>query len=69
MLKEEENPKKEKIPNEKPYPEGDVLNEYFRYSILQRSEETLKAHQAIRAMLMEIIKKDELDGEQNVSKK
>jgi hypothetical protein len=69
MLKEEESPKKEKIPNEKPYPEGDVLNEYFRYSILQRSEETLKAHQAIRAMLMEIIKKDELDGEQNVSKK
>ena len=69
MLKEEENPKKEKISNEKPYPEGDVLNEYFRYSILQRSEETLKAHQAIRAMLMEIIKKDELDGEQNVSKK
>jgi hypothetical protein len=69
MLKEEENPKKEKIPNEKPYPEGDVLNEYFRYSILQKSEETLKAHQTIRAMLMEIIKKDELDGEQNVSKK
>lgn len=69
MLKEEENPKKEKIPNEKPYPEGDVLEEYFRASILRRSEETREAHQTIRAMLMEIIKKDELDGEQNVSGK
>ena len=69
MLKEEEIPKKEKIPNEKPYPEGDVLEEYFRASILRRSEETSEAHQAIRAMLMEILKKDKLDGEQNVSEK
>ncbi len=69
MLKEEEIPKEEKAPKEKPYPEGDVLEEYFRASILRRSEETREAHQAIRAMLMEIIKKDELDGEQNVSGK
>ena len=69
MLKEEEIPKKEKTPNEKPYPEGDVLNEYFRYSILQKSEETREAHLAIRAMLMEIMEKDMPEGEQNVSEK
>lgn len=69
MLKEEENPKKEKVSNEKPYPEGDVLEEHFRASILRRSEEAREAHQTIRTMLMEILKKDKLDGEQNVSKK
>jgi hypothetical protein len=69
MLKEEEIPKEEKTPKEKPYPEGDVLEEHFRASILRRSEEAREAHQAIRAMLMEILKKDKLDGEQNVSEK
>jgi hypothetical protein len=69
MLKEEEIPKEEKISNEKPYPEGDVLEEHFRASILRRSEEAREAHLAIRAMLMEILKKDKLDGEQNVSEK